>query len=101
MNTSVWRKYLAWSVAGIAVWWLVYRSLASIAAWFTYSLLGMAHGSHLAAAVEFFVVVIAIVSGWMIGRLRLEKYVEDWVYQTQTGNPVCPNKSQALIYTDK
>jgi uncharacterized membrane protein YraQ (UPF0718 family) len=29
--------------------------------------------------------IIAIVSGWVIGRLRMEKYVEDWVYQTKTG----------------
>ena len=29
--------------------------------------------------------IIAIVSGWIIGRLRMEKHVEDWVYQTQTG----------------
>ena len=29
--------------------------------------------------------VIAIVSGWIIGRLRMEKHVEDWVYQTKTG----------------
>jgi len=198
MKTSVWHKYLPLSVAGLAVWWLAYRSLSSIAAWFTYSLPGMAHGSHLAAAVEFFVyeapkvlmllvlvvfgvgivrsfftpertrrilsgkreftgnvlaallgivtpfcscsavplfigfvttgvplgvtlsflisapmvneialvllfglfgwkvaaiylvtgVVIAIVAGWVIGRLRLEKHVEDWVYQTQTGSGV-------------
>ena len=198
MNSSVWRKYLIWSIAGLVIWWLVYRSLAPVAAWFTYSLLGMAHGSHLAAAVEFFVyeapkvlmllvlvvfgvgivrsfftpertrrilsgkreftgnvlaallgivtpfcscsavplfigfvttgvplgvtlsflvsspmvneialvllfglfgwkvaaiylvtgLVIAIVSGWVIGQLRMEKHVEDWVYQTQTGNGV-------------
>ena len=30
--------------------------------------------------------VIAIVSGWVIGRLRMEKYVEEWVFQTQVGN---------------
>jgi uncharacterized membrane protein YraQ (UPF0718 family) len=29
--------------------------------------------------------VIAIVSGWIIGRLRMEKHVEDWVYQTPAG----------------
>jgi hypothetical protein len=29
--------------------------------------------------------VIAIVSGWVIGRLRMEKHVENWVYQTKTG----------------
>jgi hypothetical protein len=33
-------------------------------------------------------VVIAIVSGWVIGRMRLEKHVEDWVYQTQTGSGI-------------
>jgi uncharacterized membrane protein YraQ (UPF0718 family) len=29
---------------------------------------------------------IAIVAGWTIGRLRLEKWVQPWVYETQTGN---------------
>jgi uncharacterized membrane protein YraQ (UPF0718 family) len=28
---------------------------------------------------------IAIVSGWIIGRLRMERHVEDWVFQMQTG----------------
>ena len=190
-----WRKYLPWGVAGLVVWWLVYRSLAPFAAWFTYSLCGLAKGTHLGAAVEFFVfespkvlmllmlvvfgvgivrsfftpertrrilsgkrestgnvlaallgivtpfcscsavplfigfvttgvplgvtfsflvsspmvnevalvllfglfgwkvaaiylgmgLAIAIVSGWIIGRLRMEKHVEDWVYATKTG----------------
>ncbi len=30
--------------------------------------------------------VIAIVSGWLIGKLKLEKYVEDWVYKLKSGN---------------
>jgi hypothetical protein len=29
--------------------------------------------------------LIAIVAGWIIGRLKLERHVEPWVYQTQTG----------------
>jgi uncharacterized membrane protein YraQ (UPF0718 family) len=29
---------------------------------------------------------IAIVCGWMIGRLRMERQVEDWVYQTKSGD---------------
>jgi uncharacterized protein len=29
--------------------------------------------------------LIAIVAGWVIGRLRMEKHVEEWVYQTQVG----------------
>ncbi|HEX2986850.1 MAG TPA: permease [Chloroflexota bacterium] len=29
--------------------------------------------------------VIAIVAGWVIGRLRLERFVEEWVYEFQSG----------------
>ncbi len=29
--------------------------------------------------------LIAIVSGWIIGRLKMEKHVEEWVYKTQVG----------------
>lgn len=30
--------------------------------------------------------VIAIIAGWVIGKLKLEKWVEDWVYATKAGN---------------
>ena len=190
-----WRAYLLRGIVGLVIWWLVYRNLAPFAAWFTYSLLPLPHGSHLGAAVEFFVyespkvlllltlivfgvgivrsfftpertrrilsgrresagnvlaallgivtpfcscsavplfigfvttgvplgvtfsflvsapmvnevalvllfglfgwkvaglylvtgLIIAIVSGWVIGRLGMEKHVEDWVYATKTG----------------
>ena len=187
--------YFLIGVAALATWWLAYRNLAALAAWFTYSLCGLAKGSHSAAAVEFFVyespkvlmlltlvvfgvgimrsfftpertrrilsgkresfgnvlaallgivtpfcscsavplfigfvttgvplgvtfsflvsapmvnevalvllfglfgwkvaglylgtgLLIAIISGWVIGKLRMERHVEDWVFQTQTG----------------
>ena len=190
------RKYLTAGVAGLAVWWLVYRSLAPAAAWLAYSLCGLTQGTRLGATVEFFVfespkvlmllalvvfgvgivrsfftpertrrilsgksesvgnilaallgiatpfcscsavplfigfvttgvplgvtfsflvsspmvnevalvllfglfgwkvaaiylgtgLAIAILSGWIIGRLRMEKYVEDWVFQTHLGD---------------
>lgn len=32
--------------------------------------------------------LIAIVAGWVLGRLHLERYVEEWVYTTQTGTGV-------------
>jgi uncharacterized membrane protein YraQ (UPF0718 family) len=32
--------------------------------------------------------VIAITAGWIIGRLKLEKWIEDWVYKTQVGSNV-------------
>ena len=189
------RNYLAWGLAVLAVWWLVYHSLAPVAAWFTYSLCGLEKGAHLGSAVEFFAyespkvlllltlvvfgvgivrsfftpertrrmlsgrrestgnvlaallgivtpfcscsavplfigfvttgiplgvtfsflvsapmvnevalvllfglfgwkvaglylgtgLLIAIISGWVIGRLHMEKHVEDWVYETKTG----------------
>ena len=30
--------------------------------------------------------IIAIVAGWVIGKLKLERWVQDWVYQTQIGH---------------
>ncbi|MBI4700954.1 MAG: hypothetical protein HY744_07300 [Deltaproteobacteria bacterium] len=38
-----------------AVWWVLYRSLEPTAKWLTYRVLSMTAGSHLAAAVEFFI----------------------------------------------
>lgn len=40
---------------GLAVWWLVYQSLPELARYLTYKLFGLQEGSHLAAAVEFFI----------------------------------------------
>jgi uncharacterized membrane protein YraQ (UPF0718 family) len=34
-------------------------------------------------------VLIAIIAGWTIGRLRLERYVEEWVYATPPGALAC------------
>jgi len=42
-------------VAALAVWWLVYQSLPHVARYLTYDLFGLSEGSHLAAAVEFFI----------------------------------------------
>ena len=42
-------------IATLAVWWLVYQSLLPVARYLTYSLFGLSKGSHLAAAVEFFI----------------------------------------------
>ncbi len=194
-RTAGGRNYLLWGVTALAIWWAAYHSLAPVAAWFTYSLCGLAKGSHLGSAVEFFVyespkvlllltlvvfgvgivrsfftpertrrmlsgrrestgnvlaallgivtpfcscsavplfigfvttgiplgvtfsflvsapmvnevalvllfglfgwkvaalylgtgLLIAIISGWVIGRLHMEKHVEDWVYETKTG----------------
>ena len=188
--------HAATGLAALAAWWLVYRQLAAVAGWTTYSLLRLSRDSPLGAAVEFFIyetpkvlmllvlvvfgvgivrsyftpertrailagkresvgnvlaallgvvtpfcscsavplfigfvttgvplgvtfsflisapmvneialvllfglfgwkvaglymgtgLVIAIVAGWIIGRLKLERHVEDWVYATKTGS---------------
>jgi hypothetical protein len=35
---------------------------------------------------------IAIFAGWIIGRLKLERFVEEWVYQTHVGDAVIEEK---------
>ena len=40
---------------GWVAWWLVYRNLGVFSGWFTYQLLALEKGTHLAAAVEFFI----------------------------------------------
>ncbi len=32
--------------------------------------------------------LIAMMAGWMIGRLKMERHVEEWVFQTKTGSGV-------------
>lgn len=32
---------------------------------------------------------IAILAGWIIGRLRMERFVEDWVYEVEVGDACC------------
>jgi uncharacterized membrane protein YraQ (UPF0718 family) len=42
-------------IAALGAWWLIYQSLPQAARYLTYDLLGLPQGSHLAAAVEFFI----------------------------------------------
>jgi len=42
-------------LAVLAAWWLVYQSLLPVARYLTYDLFRLSEGSHLAAAVEFFI----------------------------------------------
>ena len=57
ISSRRWRvvKRLALVLVGVAVWWLVYRSLDPLAKWVTYDLLRMTAGTRLALAVEFFI----------------------------------------------
>jgi uncharacterized membrane protein YraQ (UPF0718 family) len=42
---------------------------------------------------------IAIMAGWTIGRLKLEHWVQDWVYQNQFGNS--DNEDEKLTFADR
>jgi len=43
--------------------------------------------------------VIAIIAGWVIGKLNLRHWVQDWVYQSQFGNSDTENEK--LQFTDR
>ena len=40
--------------------------------------------------------IIAIASGWVIGKLKLEKYVESWVYKIKSGNGIYQEEKLTL-----
>lgn len=48
-------KRVAWCIFGIALWFVLYKQLLPFSHWFSYSLLGLAPGSHFGEAVQFFV----------------------------------------------
>jgi uncharacterized protein len=43
--------------------------------------------------------VIAIIAGWIIGKLNLRHWVQDWVYQSQFGNS--DSEGEKLKFTDR
>ena len=47
-------RYAAAVGLAVVAWWLIYRQLAPVAAYATYTMLGLEQGTHLAGAVEFF-----------------------------------------------
>jgi uncharacterized membrane protein YraQ (UPF0718 family) len=43
--------------------------------------------------------IIAITAGWVIGRLKLEHWIQDWVYQSRFGNS--DNEGEKLEFADR
>ena len=43
--------------------------------------------------------IIAVVSGWIIGKLKLEKWIQDWVYKAKFGNTQLPEA--VLLFEDR
>jgi hypothetical protein len=48
-------RYLLPGTLLLVAWWIIYRNLASFAAYFTYDLLGLSRESHFSSSLEFFV----------------------------------------------
>jgi len=48
-------KWAAILIVTVGVWWLLYRNLAGLAKWITYSFFHFEQGRHLSTAVEFFI----------------------------------------------
>jgi uncharacterized membrane protein YraQ (UPF0718 family) len=44
--------------------------------------------------------LIAVVAGWVIGRLKLERWVEGWVYE-MAGGPAAASSGAALTWADR
>jgi uncharacterized membrane protein YraQ (UPF0718 family) len=40
--------------------------------------------------------ILAITAGWVIGKLRLEKYVEGWVYEIRSGQAIVETEKKSL-----
>jgi hypothetical protein len=53
-TTGLSGRHLLVGAAALTAWWLAYRSLSPLAKWLTYAIAGLTEGTHLAAAVEFF-----------------------------------------------
>jgi uncharacterized protein len=43
--------------------------------------------------------IIAIIAGWVIGKLNLQHWVQDWVYQSQSDNP--ESEEERLKFSDR
>ncbi len=92
--------WAAGTAASLAAWVAAYLLLAPMAEWLN-SLLPVEPHSHLGEAVAFFAydvpkvlllltlvvfgLAIAIASGWVIGRLHLEGWLEEWVRNVRAG----------------
>ena len=46
--------YLFMGIAGVVLWWLIYKQLPGLSQWLTYNLLPIQQGSHLGDSIEFF-----------------------------------------------
>lgn len=83
-NSKQWQRNYLFSIAALAVlWWLAYRYILPIANWLIFDVLGMAQGSQLGLALEFFIydtvkillLLVALIYGiaWLRATLDMDR----------------------------
>lgn len=83
-------KYLAGGVAALALWYALYSHLLPFSHWATYSLMGLAPGSRLGAAIQFFiydtpkVLLLLVLVVFLVGIVRSFVTVE-WTRKLLAG----------------
>lgn len=83
-------KQIFLGVIGLIIWYAIYSQLLPFSNWFTYSLVGIAEGSHLGAAVQFFVydapkvTMLLVLVVFLVGILRSFVTVE-WTRKVLAG----------------
>lgn len=83
-------KQLAFGCLGLIAWYTLYSQLLPFSHWFTYNLVGLAQGSHLGSAIQFFVydtpkvLMLLILVVFLVGILRSFVTVE-WTRKVLAG----------------
>ncbi len=79
-------ELLAWTlvVLAAALWWVVYRSLPALAAWLTFDVLGLAHGTQLGESVVFFLYDVPKILLLLTGVIFLVTALRTFVSPEQT-----------------
>ena len=101
-------KLVGATILGLIAWFAVYWQLEPFSNW-AVAQLPITPGSHLAEAASFFIfdtpkvlmllaLAVSIIAGWVIGRLHLESWLEQWVLDVRSGSADLP--SEHLIIAD-
>jgi len=83
-------KQLFLGAIGLVIWYAIYSQLLPFSNWFTYSLVGIAEGSHLGDAIQFFVydtpkvIMLLVLVVFLVGILRSFVTVE-WTRKVLAG----------------
>lgn len=86
---GLWRQ-ICFGVIGLVVWYGLYSQLLPFSNWFTYSLVGLEDGTHLGAAIQFFVydtpkvLMLLVLVVFFVGILRSFVTV-DWTRKVLAG----------------